>query len=75
MQIAAVNKVTLLDYPKKTAAIVFTAGCNLRCSYCHNSEFVLPEQIQKLSTSLIPEEHFFRFLETRKGLLDGVVIC
>jgi len=74
MQISGVTRLTLLDFPERSAAICFTPGCNFRCGYCHNSEFVLPEKIQKLQTNFIPQEAFFRFLESRKNLLDGVVI-
>jgi len=72
MQIAAIQKLTLLDFPGKTACTVFTPGCNFRCGYCHNPELVLPEKIKKLE--LIPEEKFFEFLDKRKGLLDGVCV-
>jgi len=74
MLISGVQKFTLLDYPDKTACIVFTPGCNFRCGYCHNPEFVLPEMIAQIRSSFIPEETFFRFLDQRRGLLDGVVI-
>ncbi|MBT4936345.1 anaerobic ribonucleoside-triphosphate reductase activating protein, partial [Candidatus Peregrinibacteria bacterium] len=74
MLIAALNKLTLLDYPGKTAAIIFTAGCNMRCGYCHNAQFVLPEEIQKQKKDLMPWEEVRSFLKKRKGLLDGVVI-
>lgn len=74
MLISWIQKTTLLDYPGKVATLLFTAWCNLRCKYCHNSEFVLPEKI-KLIQDFIPEETFFRFLETKIWLLDGVVIC
>lgn len=73
--LSGIKKCTLLDYPGKVATIVFTAGCNLRCGYCHNSEFVLPEKIQKISHDFISENIFFRFLKMRAGLIDGVVIC
>jgi len=74
MNIAAVQQFTMLDYPGKTACIVFFAGCPLRCGYCHNPEFVLPEKIRKLKPSFISEESFFSFLDKRSDLLDGVVI-
>lgn len=74
MLISAIQKCTLLDYPQKTACIVFTPGCNMRCGYCHNAEFVLPEKIALLRDTFIPEESFFNFLNTRVGILDGVVI-
>lgn len=74
MLISGVQQFTMLDYPNKTACIVFTPGCNFRCGFCHNPEFVLPEEIDQIKESFIPEAAFFHFLETRKGLLDGVVI-
>lgn len=47
----------------------------MRCRFCHNPEFVLPERLSELKGSFIPTEIFFRFLETRKGFLDGIVVC
>ncbi len=75
MLLSGIKKSTLLDYPGKVATIVFTMGCNMRCGYCHNSEFVLPEKIKKICHDCISEEVFFRFLKARTGFLDGVVIC
>lgn len=74
MLISGIQQCTLIDYPEKTACIVFTPGCNFRCGFCHNPEFVLPGRIAKIKDTFIPESSFFRFLDTRKGLLDGVVI-
>lgn len=74
MLLSGITKLTLLDFPEKTACIVFTAGCNFRCGYCHNPEFVLPERLKEIEKGFIPEDVFFRFLERRKGLLQGVVI-
>ncbi|MEI6711651.1 MAG: hypothetical protein WCK88_05740 [bacterium] len=65
MLLSGIKKSTLLDYPGKVATIVFTMGCNFRCGYCHNSEFVLPEKMQKICHDCISEEVFFRFLKTR----------
>jgi len=75
MLIGAVNKFTLLDYPEQIAAIIFTATCNFRCGYCHNSIFVLPEKIEtELQGQFIPEDRIINFLTQRKNLLSGVVI-
>ena len=71
MFIAGLQKSSLLDYPEKIAAIVFTQGCNFRCGYCHNPELL------KISSDKHPfcsEEDFFEFLNRRKGKLDGVVV-
>lgn len=75
MKLAGIKKLTLLDWPGRPACIVFTAGCGLRCKFCHNPEFVLPEKLAETEKDLISEEAFFRFLETRRGLLEGVVVC
>lgn len=71
MQIAALQKLTLLDFPGRTAATVFTPGCNFRCGFCHNPELVLPE---KFPQTMIAEKDFFEFLDRRKGLLDGICL-
>ncbi|OQX50761.1 MAG: anaerobic ribonucleoside-triphosphate reductase activating protein [Candidatus Cloacimonas sp. 4484_209] len=70
MKIGGFQKVSLIDYPGKICAIVFTRGCNFRCPYCHNPELVLPENY----SPLIPEEEIFSFLEKRRGKLDAVEI-
>lgn len=74
MLISGIQKFTILDFPGRTSCILFTAGCNFRCGYCHNPEFVLPEKIQKLTDSFISKDAIFNFLKKREGLLDGVVI-
>ena len=74
MLIAGVEKLTTLDYPGHLAAVVFTAGCNFRCGYCHNPHLVDPEQVKKQINDLIPEQTFFNFLKTRKGLISGVCV-
>ena len=72
--LSGIQRLTLLDFPGHTACTVFLPGCNFRCHYCHNSEFVLPKKIAQISQSFIPEEVFFSFLDRRKGLLDGVCV-
>lgn len=74
MLIGGVQEFTTLDFPGRLAAVVFTAGCNFRCGYCHNPQFVDEEQIKNTVAGNIPEEIFFKFLEKRKGKLEGVCI-
>ena len=40
MIISGLQKSSLLDYPSKIAAVVFTQGCNFRCPYCHNPDLL-----------------------------------
>ena len=70
MRIGGLQKVTLIDYPGKIGATVFTQGCNFRCPYCHNPELVDPGQYGQL----IPEEEVISFLEKRRGKLDAVTV-
>lgn len=68
--ISGLKKTSLLDYPDKLSAIVFTQGCNFRCGYCHN-----PDLLQLTNKeSIYSTDAFFEFLKMRKGKLDGVVI-
>ena len=70
MFLSGLQKLTLLDYPGKVACTVFTAGCNLRCPFCHNAGLVLPERLYQDVT----EDDVFAFLKKRTGILDGVAI-
>ena len=70
MQIHGFAKLTLLDYPGRIAATVFTGGCNFRCPFCHNAVLVLDPNAQPL----IPEDEVLRELESRKNKLEGVCI-
>lgn len=70
-KIGGLEKVSLLDYPGKVSTILFTYGCNLKCSFCHNPELV----IHPLDSDIeIKEEELFHYLKGRKGLIDAVVI-
>lgn len=75
LKISGIKTLTLLDWPGRAACIVFTAGCNMRCRFCHNPEFVLPKLLEKTEKDLIPEAAVLNFLKTRQGLLEGVVVC
>lgn len=70
MHIHGLQKLSMVDYPGKIAATVFTGGCNLRCPFCHNALLVT-----RLNESpRLEEAEITKFLKSRKGLLDGVVL-
>ena len=71
MLIKGLQKLTLLDFPDKMACTVFTFGCNFRCPFCHNASLVLSD---RADGHVIPEEEFFQFLESRRGILEGVCV-
>lgn len=71
MLIGGLQKFTLLDFPGKLAATVFTYGCNMRCPYCHNASLVVgsPGKLEMYTT-----EEVLAFLKKRQGKLDGLAI-
>jgi pyruvate formate lyase activating enzyme len=70
MDIGGLQRFSLIDYPDKICAIIFTQGCNFKCPYCHNPELSNPD----LYETTIPEEDVFSFLVKRRGKLDAVTI-
>jgi anaerobic ribonucleoside-triphosphate reductase activating protein len=70
IRIGGLQKMTLLDYPGKVAATVFTGGCTFKCPFCHNRDLVfVPDNYEFYD----PDE-VLSYLEKRKGILDGVCI-
>ena len=69
MNVQGYQKLTLLDYPGRTACTVFTGGCNLRCPFCHNAGLVrTPLAGPNLTDEVLA------YLAKRKGILDGVCV-
>lgn len=69
MNVQGYQKLTLLDYPGRTACTVFTGGCNLRCPFCHNAGLVrTPLAGPNLTDEVLA------YLQKRKGILDGVCV-
>lgn len=68
MRIFGLQKLSLVDYPGKAAAVLFTGGCNFRCPFCHNFELVMDPG------EPMDDNEVFDYLKKRRGLLDGVVI-
>ncbi len=78
--IAGFQPLTLSDFPGRTAAIVFTQGCNFVCPFCHNRELIsVPPSVrcEKYEVSKVATENLHRVMELlkgRRGMLDGVVL-
>jgi len=70
MRIAGLQRFSTVDCPGKIAAVVFTQGCNLNCFYCHNRSLISCKSV----SPLIGAGELLRFLESRRGLLDAVVV-
>lgn len=70
MKIAGIVRQSLVDYPGKIAAAVFTQGCNMNCIFCHNRCLVG----QRGNDPYQKEEEVLSFLQRRRKFLDGVVV-
>ena len=68
LNIGGITPFSTIDFPHHLAAIIYTQGCNFRCPYCHNLQLV-----DCLQPS-IPYKKIHEFLQTRKRIIDGVVI-
>jgi pyruvate formate lyase activating enzyme len=68
MKIGGFQKTSLLDYPERISAIVWTVGCNFNCPFCYNVDLV------KGKDGIFPEEEILEYLDNRKNMLEGLVI-
>jgi pyruvate formate lyase activating enzyme len=69
MNIGGYLKTSLIEWPEKISSVIFTAGCNFRCPFCHNAELVLQEGFTQ-----IPEKQIFTDLKKRKEWNDVVIV-
>jgi pyruvate formate lyase activating enzyme len=71
VHIGGLQKHSFIDFPGKISCVLFLAGCNFSCPYCHNPQLV---GSPGLAGDRLTIEDFLAFLEERRGLLEGVVI-
>ena len=71
MNIGGLLKNSMIDYPGKLSCGIFLSGCNFECPYCHNPD--LAKGFSMTAAESDPQ-NIYRFIENRKGFLDGVVI-
>ena len=71
MRLGGLQNNSFIDYPGKVSCVIFLAGCNFNCPYCHNPELAKGGPYWP---SWLEDKTLFDFLEGRKGWLDGVVI-
>jgi pyruvate formate lyase activating enzyme len=69
--IKGLQRTSAIDYPGVVSCVVFIAGCNFRCPFCHNPDLV---ETPKTRLDIISEKSLLDFLSKRKQWLDGVVI-
>jgi len=68
LRIAGYAKTSFVDYPGEIACVVFTAGCNMRCAYCHNKHILAGD------IPLKSQKELFAYLTKRRDVLQAVVV-
>ncbi len=69
MKIEGMQKLTLLDFPGRVAATVFTPGCDFRCPFCHNASLVMDE-----GDDIIEPREVLELLKKRRGMITGLAV-
>ncbi len=70
--IRSIQGTSLIEYPGKISSVIFTAGCNLACPFCHNPELVNVDLLDKEFS--LSHEAILRELIEREGFIDAVVL-
>ena len=70
MNVRGIYKSSLVDYPGKIAAVIFNAGCNFRCGFCHNPDLVINSHVLEK----IPDDEIIRFIVSKRKFIDAVVV-
>lgn len=68
LPIAGLIPFSATDWPGRLTATVFTQGCPLRCTYCHNP------QLQQFRPGTVSWHEVTQLIDARRGLLDALVI-
>lgn len=77
MKIDGYLPTSLIEWPGKITAVVFTPGCNFRCPFCHNKDLVDPKHLGgsgMVGSLQVNEKEVFDDLKKRRKWIDGVVI-
>ncbi len=70
--IRSLQGTSLIEYPGRISSVLFTAGCNLACPYCHNPELVNVDLLDR-ELGLSHDEVISQLIE-RSGFIDAVVL-
>ena len=68
--VRGIEPMSLCDWPGRLTAVLFFAGCNLRCPHCHNAALAFAPK----PGAPLAEKAVRRFVETRRRWLDGLVV-
>jgi pyruvate formate lyase activating enzyme len=69
MRLGGVVATSTIDWYGNVSLVVFFAGCNFRCPYCHNAGLIPMDSGETLGAGYLRER-----LEKEKTLLDSIVL-
>lgn len=70
--IRSLQGTSLIEYPGKISSVLFSAGCNLACPFCHNPELVNVDLLD--SEYSMGHDAVIKELKEREGFIDAVVL-
>ncbi len=70
MRIGGITDMSTLDWHGHVSLVVYLAGCNLRCPYCHNSTLIPPQSGEEVGIEYIDAR-----IELMEKYIDSVVVC
>ncbi|MCP4648093.1 MAG: anaerobic ribonucleoside-triphosphate reductase activating protein [bacterium] len=70
--IRSIQGTSLIEYPGKISSVLFTAGCNLACPYCHNPELVNVDLLD--AEFSLDNDAVLLELNERAGFIDAIVL-
>jgi len=68
IKIGGILDISTIDWYGNVSLVVFFAGCNFRCPYCHNSSLVSLDSGEQVDL-----EHLRKRIEMNRNLIDAVV--
>ncbi|CCG43039.1 anaerobic ribonucleoside-triphosphate reductase activating protein [Magnetospirillum molischianum] len=68
LRLGGLARLSTCDWPGELVATLFCQGCPWRCPYCHNTHL-----LSATAPAALTWNEAVAFLESRRGLLDGVV--
>jgi len=68
LRLGGLARLSSCDWPGELVATLFCQGCPWRCPYCHNTHLLCAT-----APTALTWDDALAFLDTRRGLLDGVV--
>jgi pyruvate formate lyase activating enzyme len=70
IKIKGLEKTSLIDYPEKVCSVIFLAGCNFRCPYCHNPDLInSPDKIKDIDPGQV-----IQYMVSNRKWIDGLCI-